>query len=51
MNKNSILVLSIIVLSALAQLTLKFGVDWLQFARVNMDTGQWWRFITGNILL
>jgi len=50
MNKNSILVLSIIVLSALAQLSLKFGVDWLQYARVDIDAGQWWRFITGNMV-
>ena len=50
MNKNSIFVLSVIVLSALAQLSLRLEVDWFQFTRVDIDAGQWWRFLTGNFV-
>ena len=50
MNKNILFVLSVIVLSAIGQLSLLAGVDWLQFARANVDMGQWWRFITGNLV-
>ncbi len=38
------------MLSALGQLSLLSGVDWLQFARADVDRGQWWRFITGNFM-
>jgi rhomboid family GlyGly-CTERM serine protease len=50
MNKNSIFILSVIVLSALAQLSLVSGVDWFQFTRVDINAGQWWRFLTGNFV-
>ncbi len=50
MKKNIIFVAIIIVLSALSQLTLLLGKDWLQFARADIELGQWWRFITGNLV-
>lgn len=50
MNKNIIFVLSIFLLSALAQLSLITDTDWLQFARADIEAGQWWRFITGNMV-
>ncbi len=50
MNKNIIFVAIIIALCALAQLSLLLGVDWLQFTRTNIDMGQWWRFLTANLV-
>ncbi len=50
MNKNSIFVLSVVILSAIAQLSLMSGIDWLQYARPDIDAGQWWRFLTGNLV-
>jgi len=50
MNKNGIFVLIILVLSAFAQLSLISGVDWMQFARSDISSGQWWRLITGNFV-
>lgn len=50
MIKNIIIVFIIIVLSGFAQLSLLSGVDVLQFSRVDIDNGQWWRFITGNMV-
>ncbi len=50
MNKIIIFVLFVIILSALAQLSLMFETDWLQFARADIESGQWWRFITGNMV-
>jgi rhomboid family GlyGly-CTERM serine protease len=50
MNKNIIFILSVVILSALAQLSLTFEVDGLQFAREGIGEGQWWRFITGNFV-
>ncbi len=34
----------------LAQLSLLFGVDWLQYAKPEIETGQWWRLLTGNLI-
>jgi len=39
-----------LVLSALAQLSLLTGMDWWQFSRTEIGVGQWWRFITGNFV-
>ncbi len=50
MNKNSYFVLIILILSILAQFSLKSGIDWFQFARAEIEAGQWWRFITGNLV-
>jgi len=50
MNKNNYFVLVIAVSSALAQLSLLSGVDGWQFSRTEIDAGQWWRLITGNIV-
>lgn len=50
MNINNNFVLSVIALSALAQLSLISEVDWFQFTRVDIDAGQWWRFLTGNFV-
>ncbi len=50
MKKIIIFVLFIFLLSALAQLSLMFEMDWLQFARADIEAGQWWRFITGNLV-
>jgi len=48
MNRIIYFVLTILLLSMLAQWSLRFGVDWLQFSREDIENGQWWRFITGN---
>ena len=50
MNKNIIFILFVVILSALAQLSLTFEVDGLQFTREGIGEGQWWRFITGNFV-
>jgi rhomboid family GlyGly-CTERM serine protease len=48
--KNNILIITIVLLSALSQLSLLSGFDWLQYARADIQAGQWWRFITGNFV-
>lgn len=40
----------ILVFALLAQLSLISGSDWLQYAKPEVDSGQWWRFITGNFI-
>lgn len=50
MNKNIIIILIFIILSSIAQLSLMFGVDWMQYSRSDISDGQWWRFFTGNIV-
>ena len=50
MNKIIIFILSMVILSALAQLSLSFEVDGLQFTREGIGEGQWWRFVTGNFV-
>lgn len=50
MNKNIIIVLFVITLSVMAQLSLMLGVDWMQYARADIEVGQWWRFFTGNLV-
>ncbi len=50
MNKNVILILTIVMLSVVAQLSLITGVDWMQYARADISEGQWWRFFTGNLV-
>jgi len=50
MNKNIYFILVIVAVSALAQLSLLSSEDWLQFSRAEIESGQWWRFITGNIV-
>lgn len=40
----------ILALALLAQLSLISGSDWLQYAKPEVDGGQWWRFITGNFI-
>ncbi len=32
------------------QLSLMSGNDWLQYARPDIEAGQWWRFLTGNLV-
>ncbi len=50
MNKNIIIVLFLVVACVLAQLSLMFEVDWMQYSRAEIGDGQWWRFITGNLV-
>jgi rhomboid family GlyGly-CTERM serine protease len=50
MNKSSIFILFLIILSAIMQLSLMSGNDWLQYARPDIEAGQWWRFLTGNLV-
>ncbi len=50
MFKNNIFFITILLSSVLAQLSLLFGVDWLQYAKPEIETGQWWRFLTGNLI-
>jgi membrane associated rhomboid family serine protease len=50
MNKIIIFILTIVILSALAQLNLTFEMDQLQFTREGISEGQWWRFITANFV-
>ena len=48
MNKNVYFLLVALLISIIAQWSLGFGVDWLQYSRTDIQSGQWWRFITGN---
>ncbi len=50
MIKNNYLFVSILLCSIAAQLSLQLEVDWLQYSRVDIEAGQWWRFITGNLI-
>ncbi len=50
MNKNNIFILSILIICVIAQLSLFLGMDWLQFARSDIEAGQWWRFISANFV-
>lgn len=50
MNKISIFILFLIILSAIIQLSLISGNDWFQYARSDIEAGQWWRFLTGNLV-
>jgi len=50
MIKNNLFLIIIFILALLAQLSLKSGADWLQYARPEIEAGQWWRFITGNFI-
>ena len=50
MNKNSFFILTVLVLCIFAQFSLMSGIDWFQFAREDIEAGQWWRFITGNLV-
>ena len=50
MIKINLFVGLILALALLAQLSLISGADWLQYAKPEVDSGQWWRFITGNFI-
>ena len=50
MNNNVIFILSILIICALAQLSLLLGKDWLQFSRADIALGEWWRFISANFV-
>ena len=50
MIKINLFVGIILALALLAQLSLVIGSDWLQYAKPEVDSGQWWRFITGNFI-
>ncbi len=50
MIKNILFVSAILSLSALAQLSLQTGGDWFQYSQTEISAGQWWRFITGNMI-
>jgi len=50
MNKINIFIVVIILWATLSQLTLLLGVDWLQYAKPEIEAGQWWRFVTGNFI-
>jgi len=50
MNKNIIFILIVVILCVLAQISLLSGTDVFQYSRAEIDKGQWWRFITGNIV-
>lgn len=49
MIKNSIFVSLIFGLCIFAQLSLEYEVDWFQYSRTEIASGQWWRLITGNL--
>ena len=50
MIKNNLFLGLILALALLAQLSLFGGSDWLQYAKPEVDSGQWWRLITGNFI-
>ena len=50
MIKKNYLIISILVVCMLAQLSLLLGTDWFQYARPEIEAGQWWRFVTGNLI-
>ena len=50
MNKNNYFILTILLICVLGQFSLSTGIDWMQFARTDIESGQGWRFITGNLV-
>lgn len=50
MIKNNIFIGLILSFAIIAQLSLSSGADWLQYAKPEVESGQWWRFITGNFI-
>ena len=50
MNKNNYFILGILLICVLTQFSLSAGADLMQFARADIESGQWWRFITGNLV-
>lgn len=50
MNKNIIVILSVLIICILAQLSLTLNQDWFQFARTEIQMGQWWRFLSANFV-
>ncbi len=50
MNKNIIVIISVLIICVLAQFSLAFDQDWFQYARADIQMGQWWRFLTANFV-
>jgi len=50
MIKNNIFIIVILLCATLSQLTLLLDVDWLKYAKPEIEAGQWWRFVTGNFI-
>ena len=50
MNKKTIFILTILIICVVAQLSLSLGADWLQYSRPDIEAGQWWRFISANVV-
>ena len=50
MVKSNIFIITVLLCSVLGQLSLQFDIDWLQYAKPEIETGQWWRFFTGNLI-
>ena len=50
MIKNNIFIIAIRVCSVIGQFSLQLDIDWFQYAKPDIEAGQWWRFITGNLV-
>ena len=50
MIKNNIFLISIILICLVLQLSLMQGTDWFQYSRIEIESGQWWRMLTGNLI-
>jgi len=50
MNKKIIFLGSIMLICVLTQLSLLSGYDWFQYSRADINAGQWWRYISANLV-
>lgn len=50
MIKRDIFLITIIFISIGFQLSLMQGYDWFQYSRTDIESGQWWRIVTGNLI-
>ena len=50
MNKKIIIIISVLIICVLAQYSLVLNQDWFQYARVKIEAGQWWRFLSANFV-
>ena len=50
MNKIIKVILSVLIICVLTQFSLALDQDWFQFAREEIQMGQWWRFLSANFV-
>ena len=50
MIKKDIFLYSILLICIVLQLTLLQEYDWFQYSKVEVESGEWWRLVTGNLI-